>query len=129
MTIRIRDKLDWKLLWNHSLKLEFECDIIKVLASTTCWPSKVALAFKPAAYQNMSFCHDNNCVTNSSAIFTILNLRIYEFVTIYFSIVKLRQKACFGPIRNLFYFSTVQSEKKLWKELVNQIGESIWWIR
>ena len=73
----------------------------------------------------MSFCHDNNCLTNSSAIFTILDLRIYEFVMIYFSIVKLRQKACFGPIRNLFSFSTVQTDNKLWKKLVKASDEFV----
>ena len=36
---------------------------------------------------------------------------------------------CFGPIRNLSSFSTVQTEKNSWKKFVNQIGESIWWIR
>ena len=34
---------------------------------------------------------------------------------IYFSTGKLRQKACFGPIRNLFSITTVQTENLFWK--------------
>ena len=34
----------------------------------------------------------------------------------------LSQKACFGPIL-MFTFSTVQTDKSLWKCLVKQIGE------
>ena len=44
---------------------------------------------------------------------------------IYFSTGKLRQKVCFGPIRNLFSFSIAQTEKKKWKTLVKEIGEII----
>ena len=35
------------------------------------------------------------------------------------------KKACFGPIKNLFSFSTIKTGKDSWKKLVNQIGASI----
>ena len=38
---------------------------------------------------------------------------------------KLRQKACFRPIKSLFSFSTAQTEKYTWKKFVKQIGETI----
>ena len=78
----------------------------------------------------MSFCHDNNWVTNSSAIFTILDLRIYEFVKIYFSIVKLRQKACFKPIWIFFLFQLLKLRKncgKHWRK--KKIGCLLSWTR
>ena len=69
-------------------------------------------------------------VTNSSNGFTNLEFQIYEifswiFVMIYSSTAKLRKIMYFGPIRSLFSFST---EKNVWKKLVKQIGENIWWI-
>jgi hypothetical protein len=39
-----------------------------------------------------------------------------------FSVGKLREKTCFGPIRNLFSFSTAQTEKNLWTKLGKLIG-------
>ena len=39
------------------------------------------------------------------------------------------EKMYFGPTRSLFSFSTAQTEKNVWKKLVKQIGENIWWIR
>ena len=38
------------------------------------------------------------------------------------------KKSCFGPIKNLFFFSSAQTEKNSGKKLVTQIGENIWWI-
>ena len=40
---------------------------------------------------------------------------------------KMRKKTCFGPIKSLFSFSTVQAEKNSWKKL----GETklvVWWF-
>ena len=38
------------------------------------------------------------------------------------------KKKLFGPIRNLFPFSTVQTEKNSQKKLMRRIGENIWCI-
>jgi hypothetical protein len=42
-----------------------------------------------------------------------------------FSTGKLREKNCFVPIRNLFSFSTAQTEKNSLPKLEKQIGENI----
>jgi hypothetical protein len=36
-----------------------------------------------------------------------------------------KEKNYFGPIRSLSSFSTAQTKKHLWKNLVKQIGENI----
>ena len=38
---------------------------------------------------------------------------------------KLREKNCFGPIRNFVSFSTTQIEKKFWKKLVETSDEFV----
>ena len=44
---------------------------------------------------------------------------------IYFSIGKQRKRNWFGPITNLFSFSTAQTEKNPWKKLGKQIDEFV----
>jgi hypothetical protein len=41
-----------------------------------------------------------------------------------FSLVQTREKACFKPIKSLFYFSIAQAEKNSWKNL----GRQDWWF-
>ena len=67
---------------------------------------------------------------DSSDSFTNLEFPIYDFfsqtfVMFSFSTGKQKKETCFGPIRNLLFFSTAQSEKNSWKKLVKQIGENI----
>ena len=47
----------------------------------------------------------------------------YVFDMIFFSTGKLR--TCFGPIRNLFPFSTAQTEKNSWKNVVKTSDEFV----
>ena len=37
-----------------------------------------------------------------------------------------KKKPCFGAIKDLFSFTTVQTEKNAWKKIVKQIGENIY---
>ena len=79
-------------------------------------------------------CANRTFITNYShhcwgyQIFSpISNSESTKFVMISFSTGKLR--FFFWPIRNLFSFSTAQTEKDSWTKLGKQIGENISWIR
>ena len=70
-------------------------------------------------------------IRNSSGSFTNLEFRIYEFFSTHIWIFfnwQTEKKPCFVSIRDLFSFSTAQTEEKLWTKLWRQIGKNFWWI-
>ena len=64
--------------------------------------------------------------------FQIPNLRIlfneYIFVINLFQLANWEKKLFFDQYEIWFFFSAAQAEKNSWTKLVNQIGETIWWI-
>ena len=69
--------------------------------------------------------------------FKLVHVLLYDIFEHYFGmmsqqfgmktlfIFQTEKKACFGPMKNLFSLPTAQTEKNLWKRLINQIGENI----